>query len=420
MRCLGLIGLVFGLALLWATPMSAQGLSTARATGLAGAYSALARGVDAGWWNPANLGLDDNPGVSIRLAGGGIRGTNNTFSATELIDDFGDDRLDRSEQLELLEKVGPSGFTGQGSVEFSALGFSIGRWALTFSGEVLVGDLSVPRDYFELLLSEAAGDQSFDLAGLKGMGTVYGQGGVSYGVSVITLPLFQLALGATAKYVQGFAVGEILSSQGVLSVAGGLPSGQGTLDARVAEGGDGIGLDLGVAARTAGGLTVGVSVVNALGEIDWDEDSERRTVGFRIKEFDPTRADPDELTFFDVTGSEVPLTFETDLPTVLRFGGALELGGIALAADWRQPLDEALGQISEPTVSGGVELRLIPFLPLRGGVALVEGSLGAVGVGLGLDLGPVSVDAGLVAEGRGVPSLGGKGAVGSVSASLWF
>ena len=39
----------------------------ARSLGMANAYTALARGVHAPLWNPANLGLPDNPGFSMNL-----------------------------------------------------------------------------------------------------------------------------------------------------------------------------------------------------------------------------------------------------------------------------------------------------------------------------------------------------------------
>ena len=37
------------------------------ATGLSGAFTARARGYDAIAWNPANLGLRDNPGFSLGM-----------------------------------------------------------------------------------------------------------------------------------------------------------------------------------------------------------------------------------------------------------------------------------------------------------------------------------------------------------------
>ncbi|RKY84151.1 hypothetical protein DRP98_05615 [candidate division KSB1 bacterium] len=53
--------------------VKAQGYSDARSLGMARAYTALARGVDAPLWNPANLKLPTSKKFSLQLFSLGLR-----------------------------------------------------------------------------------------------------------------------------------------------------------------------------------------------------------------------------------------------------------------------------------------------------------------------------------------------------------
>ena len=53
------------LFILCCIPAGLYGQMTARGLAMGGAYTALARGVHAPQWNPANLGLPDNPKFSF-------------------------------------------------------------------------------------------------------------------------------------------------------------------------------------------------------------------------------------------------------------------------------------------------------------------------------------------------------------------
>ena len=59
---------------------SASGESHARSLGLAGCYTTLAYGIEAPFWNPANLGLPQNSRFSFNFFSLGTRLGNNSFS----------------------------------------------------------------------------------------------------------------------------------------------------------------------------------------------------------------------------------------------------------------------------------------------------------------------------------------------------
>ncbi|MFP6647296.1 MAG: hypothetical protein VCF24_27590, partial [Candidatus Latescibacterota bacterium] len=60
-------GIVTGMLTTQPAQAIGYGDTRPRAMGLAGTYTAMARGVESLYWNPANLALKDGPKVSIPL-----------------------------------------------------------------------------------------------------------------------------------------------------------------------------------------------------------------------------------------------------------------------------------------------------------------------------------------------------------------
>ena len=63
-------GIVTGMLTTQPAQAIGYGDTRPRAMGLAGTYTAMARGVESLYWNPANLALKDGPKVSIPGLGG--------------------------------------------------------------------------------------------------------------------------------------------------------------------------------------------------------------------------------------------------------------------------------------------------------------------------------------------------------------
>src|SRR5688500_16463506 len=119
-----------------AAPLSAQLGPTARALGAGGAYTAVARGYDALFFNPANLALADNPRWSLALP-------QFTFGATVAgwdVEDFSDiassDGLSDSRRAELLNKLPAEGAEGELEVRMPFLALQLGRCAVVVSAWV--------------------------------------------------------------------------------------------------------------------------------------------------------------------------------------------------------------------------------------------------------------------------------------------
>ncbi len=259
-----------------------------RAMGMAGSYTAMARGVEAIYWNPANLALKDSPKVVLPLnLGFSFTLENNSWSVADynqyngtFIDDEGkDDLLGDLEEGSLkfntdlglyLPLVGGAAFPMPWGLS-SAVALN-----LRFGAE---GE--VPRDMIELMLRgnqfggvrEAAGKApGYDIADWDGEG--WGLGVFSWAMAKPWIPgklaphVSQFAVGGTIK-VLGGGFGEVLRSDGDFEtrIEGANINAYGITRSGF---GFGFGLDLGaVGVSKDGRTTASLSLVNLLDYINW-------------------------------------------------------------------------------------------------------------------------------------------------------
>ncbi len=66
-------------AMSWTVSSEAQNYANARSLGMGQMYTAVARGLAAPLWNPANLALNDRPPFALGLVGAGLNVRNNSF-----------------------------------------------------------------------------------------------------------------------------------------------------------------------------------------------------------------------------------------------------------------------------------------------------------------------------------------------------
>ncbi len=132
-------------------PGAAQTFSNARAVGLAGAYTALARGVWAPKWNPANLGLRGNPRFGLNLVGAGMLLGNSSFSKSTY-DQYNGKYLSPEDIQNLIDAVPEGdGLHIYVDTDIQALAFSLGRIALSVD-MVAASDVKIARDYLRIAL----------------------------------------------------------------------------------------------------------------------------------------------------------------------------------------------------------------------------------------------------------------------------
>ena len=113
-------------AALWAGPAAAQ--SPVRAWGMGGAGGAVAQGLEAVTFNPANLAFSEHS--SVGMAGAAVSVQNNSLSLDRYNEITGT-HLDGAAKTRLLADIPAGGFSLDADVRASALGFQFGNVALT-------------------------------------------------------------------------------------------------------------------------------------------------------------------------------------------------------------------------------------------------------------------------------------------------
>ncbi len=407
--------IILGAALL-AASASAGGLSSARCVGMGEANMGLAKGVIAPLYNPANLSLSGYSESGIEIVGIGAEVSNNSFS----LDDYNKYTgaiLTTEDKDYLLSLIPEDGWELNARVNASALSISFGSFVITTEGYA-ASNLDLDKDVFNILMNGNAIGDTISLDGTYGDAVSYGSAGLSFGKTLYKSGTRQLAIGTTVKYVRGVGITEILELSGDASTLITGFEGSGTVRARTATGGNGYALDLGAALKLSDDYTVGAAISNVMSSITWNHETEEHYFHY---EFDTTTVDNMEDDSVVVTDdyTEAIGSFETSLPSVLRVGIANISGKFKWALDWEQGFEISAGTSTSPRIMGGIEWRLIGFLPLRAGYGIGGGRGSTVSFGSGLDLGFYYLDAAVTNHGT-ITSGSSKGLHLAVSTGLKF
>lgn len=371
-----------------AAPAAAQQAnSSVAAYAMAGSWIALARGYDAVAWNPANLGLRDNPRFSLSLlAGGGTSGVTPVSLAD--IKQYQGLALPTAVKQDWLQRVVTNGGeTGQGNGGVSYLAVSARHVAFQLSSNGYLGARLTP-DAFEALLFGNAGRTGAprDLAfrGSRFDGSAFTTAAASFGLPVGA----RLALGMTGKYVVGNFVehaADAGSSVTMNAVQVSFPVIYSPPDSGHAIG-RGVGVDVG-AAWTGERLTWSAAVRNVLNTFAWNRAKLVTKPGAAT--FDGTS---NSSSFDDQPFASAPRVVR-DAVTSDRFAPVAALGAayalaptLTIAADARRELRRGVSIEPPSQVGAGVEYRGIRFVPLRAGAAYVTGGWSA-SAGLGVHVG---------------------------------
>ncbi|HIG16943.1 MAG TPA: hypothetical protein EYQ31_06450 [Candidatus Handelsmanbacteria bacterium] len=103
----------FALAVVLLATQAAQAIgygdARPRAMGLAGAYTAMARGAESLYWNPANLALKDSPKFSFALLPGASYALENNSWSVATYNDFNGNFIDEDMKDEMLSDLDKGG-----------------------------------------------------------------------------------------------------------------------------------------------------------------------------------------------------------------------------------------------------------------------------------------------------------------------
>jgi hypothetical protein len=399
-----------------------------RALGMGGAYTSLARGYEAVYWNPAMLATTGRPGFTIGLPHLNVEVGSNVYGLKDFLTYANSGPLSDAAKHTLLDKMASDtslAIRVLGGVQ--PFGLSIGPVALAV-GSTFEGDLAVGKDAVELALfgnaTRTAPGQFFTARGSSG----FGWGATTAAASLalpFPMPVGRLSIGITGKYT----IGHFLASAGDLGTRiGASPSfsavtagqaiytnyGQncdsfkptGT-DVCGGQAGKGISADLGAALQFAhGGITLSAVAVNAIGSMTWDD---TRLVYERMRRQVTQDVSGHVVTVTtDSTRLETPAAIDADpaaralkdsllahasFAKLLRFGFALRSGMLSLGGAMQMRLQQGLDQQPSQLVAAGAEYRLLGFLPLRVGASWDFGEATTLSAGTGLQLLGINIDA---------------------------
>jgi hypothetical protein len=399
--------IALAMACAYALPLRAQIPSaSAPALGLADNYTAVARGFNAVAWNPAMLGMPDNPRFSLAILpmrGSAGIGPITLSDVAGYESRFLDDAVKQEWLQRIIEKGGEQG-TASGDLTYLAM--SIGRFAVQLSTMSHL-EANLSPDAAELLLFGNGGrstGEDFELGNSSMRGMVTSTAAVSFAQTLpvrFLVPVLEqhLSVGVTLKYTMGNAlvlgrnVGSVVSgTDGDIDVIFPVIQSDSVASARSIDGGRGMGIDVGAAWR-GGPLSLSASVRNLYNTFAWD------TVGFVYR---PGRVQFDGTTGAAQFDMESYANAPEELKSAVRsftFARQLIVGGawrasdqLRFSADVRQHVGPGVEIGPRSHVGIAMEYRPVSFLPVRAGYSQITGGY-QLGAGAGLDLGSVSLSA---------------------------
>jgi len=374
-------------------PAPAQAPLTARSLGTAGSAVAGARGVDALFFNPANLALAGNPAWSVCIPQAAVR---TGFVGTSLGDVPSLLRFNRWSQAEkdaFIAGVPAEGLNARVDVTVPVASVQVRGLALGVSVTRSYSQ-NVGRDVADLLVNGyQQGRTDYAVGNTSGRNASWVDVSGAYGRR-----LGPVSVGVAAHYVAGRA----LAQSRLFEPTFDLEAEDLSVELREvsAHGGHGWGIDVGVAAQPNPRLTVSAAVSNALSGMKWSTDLRTKSLVLTRGDFSRTGAiearDRFDASEAALDPAAVPLSvYETAqglydgawLPATLRVGAAyLATPRTHLTAAFQGALDEgALSGGWRRQLSAGVEQGVGRVLSLRAGTGTDLGGAwmlsGGAGVG---------------------------------------
>jgi hypothetical protein len=362
--------------------------ASAIATALSGAYTARATGFNAVAWNPANLGMPGNPGFSLTIAPFQSNGALHPIDISRFAP-YGSTiakSIPRADRLQwLLDVAADSGEHGTADFGVTEFGLSVGSIGFTVSSNA-VSDLSLPPDFIEAVFFGNRGRDStrhdLNFAGTKIRSAGYSTAALSFPIpSLHLVPLPNFTLGATAKAIMGHGVvvgedpGSTIDTVFNLSV----PAIASKDSLHGMNAGKGFGLDLG-AAWTIPGFRFGVSLQNVVNTFKWDTTALELAPAIAQFNYNGLKDTIEHHPWSQAPQSLRDRVKAQKFAPVLAGGVAFDwIPTMTISADFRQQVGESIEVGPQTVMSAGAEWRIIPFIPLRGGVSAMTGGYGASG-----------------------------------------
>lgn len=378
-------------ALLVASPVTAQSIPVnARGAGMAGAFGSVARGPAAGIFNPAMLGLPDNPTFGIHLPALLIN-----YGATPIklrdLKDWSGEVVPVDVRQEWLDRIAPDGVQRlNAEAQTAALGVSYRNFALNV-GAMALGRAYLPRAAAELFLfgntdeTYEAKDLRFENGEGTGIGITYISLAAGMELSSIRRRGYTARLtgGVAVKYVIGNAYGRMWDASGDLTGDPIRTDLQFPMVQVKQDGGwrssSGFTFDVGTAYEN-GDWTFGLVVQDLLSTFEWDHGDIRIRDGRALIDEDSLLANFDDLPIddpavpADIRQRALEEVDNAKIDPAIRFSTSWQAGPrLTLAGDGVYRFGSRIVQPeARHEIMVGGEYALFDFLPVRAGVRSIE------------------------------------------------
>lgn len=413
-----------------AQPMSSSAVHAATAW----SGDAIVHGVDAIGVNPALIAEPRGTMLSITIAPFALRAGTDflTYDSykryfTGVPSSAGREpyRLTQTDKDQLIAAFdGPTGRISAGvSMHLFAvtLRTPIGAFGLSMSDHVR-NDAVLPRDYAEFLLNGNPPGRTFDFSQTRLLSTWYRAYALTWAMELVRPSRrgISFTTGATFKLLHGFGYFGVErfnshfttdpDSFVVTGHAGILAryAGAGLVDgSRIvlpslfpALSGSGFGIDAGAVLGLGDRVRIGLAVTD-LGTISWNRGVRESSADedFRINDLTTDSQVQDIITRVNGTERSIP-SFSSSLPAVLALSAAWSVGAthgrnpppLRLTTSARIGLDEMHAHTSGVRAGAGADWRVFEAVSVRAGVS-AGGRLGTIyGLGVGMHMGPVTLD----------------------------
>ena len=330
------------------------GLNNPTAMGSSHSNALLLKGIDAVRYNPATLGFSDNYKGSINFFPISVL-AENSFSRN-IYDDYiaedGDNEWSISDRENILDQLDEK-WRMQNNVNIDLIGFSVPRKAYTIDLQS-IQDITLPVALIDLLINGNEMDEEYSFLPKDFDAEVMNTASLGYSFAEqvkldgVKEVFKEFSVGATIRYIYAISttIDDLENSDGEITAAyfkldninayldtddiTGLDSPdsnattlKGSFDLITSEGGQGLGIDLGFAAKINKKMNIGLSVTNALAGISWYKNNKVYKYDYQIngmllseQEEDDFELDIDSMyTLKDVSDTR---KFFTVLPPEMR------------------------------------------------------------------------------------------------------
>ncbi|MEJ2185169.1 MAG: conjugal transfer protein TraF [Gemmatimonadota bacterium] len=396
------------LTLAAAAPVAAQlGNPSPASLGMGDNYTALARGLNAPFWNPAGLGMPDNPDFSFAILPLRAGETLSPISTSDVAD-YQDMFIPKSVRQDWLDQItARGGEKGNVNGDVTLLAMSISHLAFQVS-TTFRGRVNMAPAFADLFFFGNAGrtgvPENYTLSGTTVDAAATTTAAVSLGLPLTVrlgpLPDQHFAVGATLKYTIGNVFvsavddgSQITSTPLGVNLTFPVVQTDTTIDG-FPNNGAGVGLDVG-AAWSSGIFKAGVVIHNLVNTFSWDIQKLYYRQGTVVANGDTTITNFDAMDY-----QQAPESMKSRVDDLFTFKPVVTVGGAAqvlpflqVSADVQHQLGNSLQLGSQNHLGVGAELTILPVLPVRAGLTLLSGGQMFSG-GLGLNLGPIALNLG--------------------------